>query len=343
MIKHTPIKFLFIILFSVNIFADSLSVIAVGDIMMGSTYPENNLPPNQGKDLFKNVAPILKQADLTLGNLEGPLTVGGTCTKNVKAGQVYALRTPPDFVQNLADAGFDFMNLANNHMNDFGPGGTASTIKALADVSIEFGGTGGKIGKFEIAGDKITIVCFAFSPGTNTILDTKKAQHIVAEQARENDIVIVSFHGGGEGLNYLHTKDTIEYFLGSPRGNVMKFARAVIDSGADFVWGHGPHVPRAMEIYKNRLIAYSLGNFCTWGFNIADERGYAPILKIVLDSTGAFQKGEIISVRQKLCQPLEIDAQFNAAKLMKKLSIEDFPNSSPQITEQGIILPMKED
>ena len=130
--------------------------------------------------------------------------------------------------------------------------------------------------------------------------------------------------------------------MGKERGNVVKFSRAVIDSGADFVFGYGPYVPRAMEIYKERLIAYSLGNFCTQGFNLADQRGYAPILKIVLDSTGIFKHGKIISMIQKPYKDLEIDWQFNIAKLIKKISIEDFPNSSPQITDQELILPRKE-
>jgi len=310
--------------------------VMVGDVMMGSTYPNSNLPPDSGKELFLNIDSIIKDAHLSLGNLEGTLLTGGICTKKVQQGRTYAFRTPPNFAQYLADAGFDFMNLANNHMNDFGPGGIESTIESLEGVGIQSGGPHGKIGKFEIDSITIAIVCFATSPGTNTIFQTKEAQKIVAEQARQYDIVIVSFHGGKEGLGALHTKDTMEYFLGSPRGNVVSFSRAVIDSGADLVWGHGPHVPRALEIYKDRLIAYSCGNFCTWGFNISGELGYAPILQVVLDSTGNFKHGKIISAIQNPF--LEIDIQYSAAQLIKKLSHEDFPNSSPHITDDWVIL-----
>jgi len=307
--------------------------------MMGTTYPTDNLPSNQGRDLFKNVSSILQDADLTLGNLEGVFLIGGKTIKKIEKGRCYAFRTPPSFAKNLADAGFDFMNLANNHMNDFGPEGIESTIAALTNVGIKYGGPGGEIGQFEVDGKKIAIISFSTSPGTNTIFKIEKAQRIVAEQSKMNDIIIVSFHGGGEGINYLHTRDTVEYFMGWPRGNVVKFARAVVDSGADFVWGHGPHIPRAMEIYKDRLIAYSLGNFCTWGFNLNDERGFAPILKVVLDSTGVFHDGEISSTIQKTYQYLTVDSQYNAAELIKKLSIEDFPNSPPIITDKGEVLP----
>jgi hypothetical protein len=127
--------------------------------------------------------------------------------------------------------------------------------------------------------------------------------------------------------------------MGWPRGNVVKFSRAVVDSGADFVWGHGPHIPRAMEIYNDRLIAYSLGNFCTWGFNLGDERGYAPILKVVLDSTGVFQHGKIISGIQRTYKYLALDSLHRAAKLVKELSVQDFPDSAPIISDQGMIYP----
>lgn len=337
MIKATIIKSLLIIVFVSCLFADTITVIAVGDIMMGSTYPTDNLPAKQGRDLFKNVSPILKDADVTVGNLEGVFLTGGKTTKQIKKGRCYAFRMPPDFVTNLVDAGFDYINLANNHMNDFGTEGISSTITALTNVGIECGGPDGAIGQVEFDSRKIAIISFSTSPRTNLLFEIEKAQRIVAEQSKIHDIVIVSFHGGGEGVNFLHTRDTFEVFMGWPRGNVVKFARAVVDSGADFVWGHGPHVPRALEVYNDRLIAYSLGNFCTWGFNLGDERGYAPILKVVLDSTGIFKQGEIISVLQRTYQSPVIDTNNNAARLIKKLSIEDFPNTSPVIDNNGRI------
>jgi len=306
---------------------------------MGTTYPVENLPPNRGVDLLKNVAPYLKDADLTLGNLEGTFLNGGVCAKKIKKGRCYAFRTPPDFAQNLADAGFDFMNLANNHMNDFGFDGIVSTVLTLRDVGVDYGGPLGKVDWFKINNTRIAIVCFSTSPNTNTIFEIAKAQQIVAEQTKSNDIVIVSFHGGGEGLGFLHTRDTFEYFLGTPRGNVVQFARAMIDSGADLVWGHGPHVPRAMEIFKDRLIAFSLGNFCTWGFNVNAEKGFAPILKVVLDSSGVFKHGQIISAQQRFNQPLILDTLHGAAHLIRRLSYEDFPNSSPEFTDSGDIFP----
>jgi hypothetical protein len=318
--------------------AGSLTVIAVGDIMMGSDYPVNMLPPGGGSDLYSDVTNVLQSADLTLGNLEGVFLSGGLCAKQPARGKVYAFRTPPSFARHLVAAGFDFLNLANNHLNDFGTGGIESTRKTLSEYGIAFGGPGGQISEFEINGMKTAILCFATSPGTDRVFDIPAAQRKVAALARQSDIVIVSFHAGAEGPKYLHTQDTFEYFLGQPRGNVVAFARAVVDSGADLVWGHGPHVPRACELYENRLITYSLGNFCTWGFNIADERGYAPVLKVVLDSSGVFIHGNVISLVQLPGKPLAVDPMDRAASLIRRLSAEDFPASTPLIMEDGTIL-----
>lgn len=316
----------------------SLRVIAVGDIMLGSDYPVNMLPPDGGSGLCVNIGDTLQSADLTLGNLEGVLLEGGVCTKVPAKGKVYAFRTPPSFAQHLATAGFDFLNLANNHMNDFGIRGILSTMQTLDSNGIAYGGPGGRTAEFVVNETKVAIVCYATSPGADQVFDIEAAQARVAGLAQQNDIVIVSIHAGGEGLNFLHTRDTFEYFLDQPRGNVVRFARAVVDSGADFVWGHGPHVPRALEIYRDRLIAYSLGNFCTWGFNVADERGYAPALRVVLDSTGVFMHGKVVSFLQRQGEPLELDTLHRAANLIRRLSAEDFLGSAPTIMEDGTIL-----
>ena len=70
-------------------------------------------------------------------------------------------------------------------------------------------------------------------------------------------------------------------FYGENRGNAYAFARMAIDAGADVVLGSGPHVTRAVDLYKNRFIAYSLGNFCTYGmFNLDGPNGMAPLLAL---------------------------------------------------------------
>ena len=129
-----------------------------------------------------------------------------------------------------------------------------------------------------------------------------------------------------------------------PRGNVVQFAHSVIDSGADLVIGHGPHVPRALELYKNRLIAYSLGNFCTYGIiSIKNQAGYAPVLKVTLNAAGEFTAGKIISFIQKYPGFPVPDRQDRAFKLIKYLTQTDFPATKLEFSDNGDILLQNKD
>ena len=153
-----------------------------------------------------------------------------------------------------------------------------------------------------------------------------------------NDIVIVSFHGGAEGKKYQHVTRKTEYFYGENRGNIYAFAHALIDAGADVVFGHGPHVTRAIEVYKERFISYSLGNFCTFArFNLQGENGIAPIMKLYTDHQGRFLKGRIIPVLQEGQGGPKIDPEGRAILKIRELTEKDFPETPLTIEETGII------
>src|SRR5664279_2429536 len=102
----------------------AIRIAAVGDIMMGTTFPEPILPPEDGATLFRSVAPLLAGYDVVFGNLEGPLTDvdrSPKCPKPRRDGRpCFAFRTPPRFAARLAEAGFNTVNIANNHALDFG-------------------------------------------------------------------------------------------------------------------------------------------------------------------------------------------------------------------------------
>ena len=120
---------------------DTVTIVGVGDIMMGTNYPENKLPPYNGAHLMKEVIPYLSAADITFGNLEGTLLDDGGTPKTCHNPKVcYVFRTPVKYVQNLTDAGFDLMSLANNHAGDFGAIGRASTMETLRAAGIEHAG-----------------------------------------------------------------------------------------------------------------------------------------------------------------------------------------------------------
>jgi hypothetical protein len=112
----------------------------------------------------------------------------------------------------------------------------------------------------------------------------------------------------------------------------------MIDAGASIIFGHGPHVTRAVEIYKGKFIAYSLGNFCTYSkFGLNGVLGIAPIMKVFIDENGKFLKGEIIPVKQIKRGIPVIDENKTVIKVIKKLSEEDFPDSKLLIDDDGHI------
>lgn len=309
---------------------------AVGDIMMGSTYPVQVLPESC-QSIFDDVREILADADITIGNLEGTICDAGWTNKR-RSRTTYAFRMPKNYVNVLKDAGFDLLGLANNHINDFGRYGMNTTMELLDMVGIGYSGPVGKIAYREVKGINVAYIAFGFSPNCYSILDVRQAQRQVAALKRAGYIVLVSFHGGSEGRRALRTKNIDEFLYGEPRGNVIEFAHSVIDSGADLVLGHGPHVPRAIELYKDRLIGYSLGNFCTYGyFNLDRECGLSLILEVELNNEGKFVIARMWPVYQKKPGIPVIDSLARTIGLIKTLSLQDFPHSYPQITEDGTI------
>ncbi|HET9054087.1 MAG TPA: CapA family protein, partial [Cyclobacteriaceae bacterium] len=319
---------------------DTITVIGVGDIMMGSNYPLPVLPPADGAYLMKDVEHILRDADVTFGNLEGVLlNEGGTVKKCRDPKVCYAFRSPEHYVQNLVNAGFDVMSLANNHAGDFGDAGRKSTIKTLEEAGIHHTGQLPKrYVTFEKEGIKFGVA--AFSPNSNCISVThlQQAKAIVQELDTLVDIVIVSFHGGAEGAQYQNVPRKNEIFHGEDRGDVYKFSHMLIDAGADIIFGHGPHVTRAIEVYKNRFIAYSLGNFCTYGgINVAGINGWAPIIKVYTNPEGHFIKAQITPTYQIARDRVKIDIANRVITKMQELTKKDFPEVPVRIDDKGLI------
>lgn len=318
-----------------------ITVMAVGDIMMGTDFPERYkiLPEDDGKDLFGNVSDIFSQGDIVFGNLEQVLSDDGQCAKDITRPNMWAFRSPTSYAENLKKANFTVMSIANNHAWDFGREGTVDTRRALDAVGIKHSGPLGDIAKFNHNGRSIALIAFSRNLNGYSFLDIRKSNSIIKDLSRKVDILIVSFHGGAEGTNALHTKNTDEYLGKESRGNVIKFARNAIDNGANLVIGHGPHVPRAIELYQNKLIAYSLGNFCTYGIiSIKGIKGVAPILEVRLSDKGEFISGRIYSFRQKPPGFPVPDATGEAVRIMKNLTEKDFPNTGLIIDKKGNIL-----
>lgn len=306
--------------------SSQLRIRAVGDIMLGTDFPADRLPPEDGRGLLAPVRGWLQDADLTFGNVEGVLMDGGEPEKFCNNPRLcFLFRSPARYAHTLKDAGFDVVSLANNHARDFGEAGRSASMSALARSGIETTGRVGDIASMLVDGHRVAVVAFAHNVGSWSLLDIEGAAHLVAGLEVGHDIVIVSFHGGAEGADALHVPEGMEEFYGEQRGDLRRFSRAVIEAGADLVIGHGPHVPRGLEVYRARLIAYSLGNFAThWGISVAGNNGLAPILEVTLDPTGLFVEGRILSAVQQRPDGVFPDPGQRALKLMRRLTREDF-------------------
>ncbi len=283
--KQLILSFLFVLIIDITSHGEEnnvkyISVIGVGDIMMGTNFPPKKyLPRNDGVFLLDGVREILKDADLTFGNLEGVFLNGeGEIKKCKNINICYAFKMPEFYIQHLLESGFDLLSLANNHVNDFGEEGKQKTMEILEKTGIDFAGLYECPERsFTKNGIKYGFSAYSPNKGTTNINDVKAAEIIVRKLERDSDINIVSFHGGGEGFAYRHVTRKPELYFGEKRGNVYEFAHRMIDAGADIVFGHGPHVTRAVELYKNRIIVYSLGNFLTYArFNLKSHKGIAP-------------------------------------------------------------------
>jgi len=314
---------------------------AVGDVMLGTDFPAGFLPPEDGAAMLRTVAPLLRDADLTFANLEGPLCDAGATTKcppGKPEGSCYAFRVPTRYGAYLVDAGLDVVSTANNHAGDFGDECRAATGRTLDGLGIAHTGRAGDVASLEANGLRVAVIGFHASAATHDVRDPATAADLVRGLAARHDLVIVSFHGGAEGSKALHVPNGPETYYGEDRGDVRAFARAVVDAGADLVVGHGPHVLRGMEVYKDRLVAYSLGNFATYGrFNVTGNQGLGAVLEVVLDREGRFTGGRLLATRQVGEGIPEPDPENRAIDLVRALSQEDLPGTAVRVARDGTL------
>lgn len=328
----------------------SIRLIGVGDTMMGTNFPDDSylntelaedadLEPIVGRSLLK----LLGSGDVVFGNMEGALYDGDGESKECRnPAKCYAFRSSEFHAALLRDMGFNVMSLANNHGGDFLEAGRLATMAALARNGIAYAGVdmpGAETSIFTLEnGARIGFAAFAPNRGTVGINDFDRADALIRDLAERSDIVLVSFHGGGEGADWTHVPRQMEIFVGEQRGDVYDFAHRAIDSGADVVLGHGPHVPRAVEVYRGRFIAYSLGNFWTYArFNMEGAAGIAPVVDLRLAADGRLLAARIHSAHLVGRGVPRIDESGAAARLVEALTNQDFPESRLKFAPDGTL------
>ena len=312
--------------------------------MLGSVTPKTILPADSGKIFAKSISSYLTDADIIFGNLEGTFILNHfkpkKCSEPARTmGRCYEFGMPEYLAPVLKKLNFNVLNLDNNHSNDYGFRGYNFTRQLLNELDINYAGKKEPL-NLKVKEKKVIIVPFGFSEISYNISDLVTAEKIITDLKTKDNIIIVSFHGGAEGRKALHVKNETEKIYGENRGNLIKFAHTVIDAGADLVIGHGPHVLRALELYKNRLIAYSLGNFLTFGnMNINGVSGIAGILNITIDdSNGEFISGKFLPTKQIDHGYPIFDKSDEGIKLINKLTQFDFPKTNLIIKDNGEII-----
>ena len=320
-----------------------ISIAMVGDMMLGTTYPTHRLPQNDGENLFDEVRSILKGAKISVGNCEGAICEKGKSTKG-KGKNSYVFRMPTSYAHLFRDAGFDFLSLANNHSHDFGREGVRETMSMLDSMNIRYAGVKGMCRStiLERDGVKYGFCAFGYNNYTYRHQDVAQVKKILQGLRDSCDILIVSIRGGAEGKDKIHLPIGRESYDGEDRGDLRKFAHLCVDEGADVVFGHGPHVCRAVECYKGRFIAYSLGNFCTpSGFNVSGISGYAPVIVVNVDRKGNLVNGRIHSFIQSSGVGPRKDESNKVAQAIRKLTLSDFKNAHLNIADDGSFVPTK--
>ncbi|MFI5898017.1 CapA family protein [Actinoplanes sp. NPDC051513] len=320
---------------------ETITVSATGDIMMSNA--PSKMPPDDGDGFFDSVKAGL-ESDLVMGNLEQPLTVDTGASKcgSPPSANCFAFRSPPAYAKHLKEAGFELMNLANNHTKDFGAKGAVNTRAALDDAGIKYTGNKDEITVVEVKGIRVAVVGFSGYAGANNLNDLEHSKAVIQEAKQQADLVIVQVHMGAEGATMQHVKPGNEIFHGENRGDPIKFSHAVIDAGADLVVGHSPHVLRGMEFYQGKLIAYSLGNFAGGGKTLSSQGvlKYGGILRVTLGKDGSYAGGKFLSTyMSSVGLPTRDTGQEMGRRLVAQLSEEDFGDTAAALGKDGSIKP----
>lgn len=329
---------------------DGVRICAGGDVTLGTNLDTGwvhtararlgrrveALPPPDS--LLEPLRPLLADADVVLWNAEGAIGDGPVNRRKCAPGSTacFAFRMPAAtaeaFVRVAADSAATVVNVANNHARDDGDVGRRNTMRLLdAAGALTTGADTLATEVVTVGGDTLAVLGFAqwTGPDPRSLPAVRRHVRRAAERYRR---VVVTMHMGAEGRGAQNTVDARETSFGEDRGNVVAFARAAVESGADLVIGHGPHVMRAVQWRDSALVFYSLGNLATYGpFSLGEPSNRGGLACAVLDGDGRILAAELRSTVQLppgLAQP---DSTHRAAALADSLGQLNFPRTAARL------------
>lgn len=288
--------------------------------------------------LFAGVRAQLRRADVAIGNLEGTLSTGGTSKCGKSSTGCFAFQSPPRSAVLLRGAGFDDLNVANNHAFDYGASGQQQTLRALARYRLRWSGRPGQITVLHAHGVRVAIVGFAPYPWAQSLTDVPAAQALVQSAKAQADLVVAVLHAGAEGVDHQHVPAGTEYYLGENRGNERRFAHALVAAGANLVVASGPHVLRGLQLFRHAPIAYSVGNFATSGnaLSTGGVLGESAILVVELAADGTVVSGRLWPVQMVGGAPRR-SYGVSILRRVNALSRADFGASALLATDRGAL------
>ncbi len=262
--------------------------------------------------------PDFQQADITMLNLENPVT-----TRGKKVPKQFNFRMPPKYIQVLIKGGVDIVNLANNHVGDYGLQGILDTLHFLDAAGIKHVGAGENLQAarnpvvFSVRQKKIGFLGYfggkdyaatTGKPGTSPCYE-QYIREDIQKLKQKADVVVVNFHWGVEKAHY-------------PGPEQVRLAHQAIDAGADLIIGHHPHVLQGIERYKNGVVVYSLGNFIFGG----NSRREHDTIVFQLIIKGEQKQYALIPVRVKNWQPYRLDSKEGGGVIA---SLQDYSKYFP--------------
>ncbi len=281
--------------------ADSTPIVirAVGDVVLGSDYPEHRLPNTSDKQRIAALHRELRKADIVVGNLEGVLSDAGKSRKDISKSGFFTFRMPTTYATTLREMGFDVLSLANNHSMDFGESGLESTVNALRTHGIApMGVPTAEMAIITVRKTKVAFLNYSYLSTFTRMDDAPRIQTQIQQARAQADWVVVTVHAGKEGESAIGMPKGDEYFMNEYRGDLTQFAHLAINAGANAVFGHGPHVVRPYEVYQGKPIFYSLGNFV--GYRSLSTKGklaHSIVAEVRFDAQGKLLGAGIIPLR----------------------------------------------
>ena len=284
------------------------------------------ITPRLIRDYTQQIHDLHLKGDIVFANFEGVVS-------EPPDPDPWKFSMPPRTVDLLSAMGLNALSLANNHSWDLGRDAYNRTESVLS-TRFAIAGRQGRQAVIQAANCRIRLIAFSFG-AVNDVNRLETIRPAIGKKADE--IVIVSAHMGGEDHLAARVPYAMEYFGKEPRGNVVEFSHSCIDAGADLVLGHSPHIPRGLELYKNKLIVYSLGNFL-FDYPGATLHPHAPgyVITIELDGRGDFQSARVASYDLQQGVPIP-DATGQAYKMITILTLDNLHATNLSFPGKGLV------